>query len=60
MRGKNKMKMNRFDVIELNDGNNATILDIKSDEYLAEIVNKEGITLGYRNIEEDEIKNILF
>lgn len=54
------MKMNRFDVIELNDGNNATILDIKSDEYLAEIVNKEGITLGYRNIEEDEIKNILF
>ena len=53
------MKMNRFDVVELYNGNKATILDVKDKEYYAEIVDREGNTIGYRNISDAEIKEIL-
>ncbi len=39
------MKYKRFDVVELNNGNRATILDIKKNYYNVEIVNPYGITL---------------
>lgn len=53
------MKMNRFDVVELYNGNKATILDVKNKEYYAEIVDEEGNTIDNRNITDVEIKEIL-
>ena len=53
------MKLKRFDVVELNDGNKATIFDTKNNEYYGEIVNDKGITIEHRNINEDEIKKVL-
>ena len=53
------MKINRFDVVELYNGNKATILDFKDKEYYAEIVDREGNTIDYRNISDAEIKEIL-
>lgn len=51
--------MNRFDVVELYNGNKATILDVKNKEYYVEIVDGEGNTIDYRNIIDAEIKEIL-
>ena len=53
------MKLNRFDVVELNNGNKAIIFDIKNNEFYGEIVNDKGITIEHRNINEDEIKKVL-
>lgn len=53
------MKLKRFDVVELNSGNKATIFDIKNNEFYGEIVNDKGITIEHRNISEDEIKKVL-
>lgn len=54
------MKIKRFDVVELNNGNRATILDIKNKEYYAEIVDSKGATIDIRNITEDEISKVIF
>ena len=51
--------MNRFDVVELYNGNKATILDVKNKEYYVEIVDGEGNTIDYRNIIDADIKEIL-
>ena len=53
------MKLKRFDVVELNNGNKATIFDIKNNELYGEIVNEKGITIEHRNINENEIKKVL-
>ena len=53
------MKMNRFDVVELYNGNKATILDVKNKEYYAEIVDGEGNTIDNRNITDTDIKEVL-
>ncbi len=53
------MKINRFDVVELYNGNKATILNIKNKEYFAEIVDGEGNTIDNRNITDRDIKNVL-
>lgn len=53
------MKLKRFDVVELNNGNKATIFDIKNNEFYGEIVNNQGITIEHRNIYENEIKKVL-
>lgn len=53
------MKLKRFDVVELNNGNKATIFDIKNNELYGEIVNEKGITIDNRAITEDEIKKVL-
>ena len=43
------MKINKFDVVELNNGNKASILDIRNRDYYAEIVNpNNGITIEHR------------
>lgn len=54
------MKIKKFDVVELNNNNKATILEIKSNSYLAEIVDNKGKTVETRNITQDEIKQIIF
>ena len=53
------MKLKRFEVVELVSGNKATILDIKNNEYFAEIVNRNGKTIENRNITENEIKKVI-
>ena len=53
------MKLKRFDVVELLNGNKATILDTNNNQYYAEIVNDKGITIDNRAITEDEIKKVL-
>ena len=53
------MKLKRFEVVELVNGNKATILDNKNNEYFAEIVDGNGKTIENRNITEDEIKKVL-
>ena len=53
------MKINRFDVVELYNGNKATILDVKNKEYYVEIVDSEGNTIDNWNITDIEIKEIL-
>jgi len=55
------MKIDRFNVVELKDGNRATIIDIKGkNEYFAEIVNAYGVTVDKKVITDDEIKNIIY
>ena len=53
------MKYKRFDVVELNNGNRATILDIKKNCYNVEIVNPYGITLDKKFISNNEIKGLI-
>lgn len=53
------MKLKRFEVVELVNGNKATILDNKNNEYFAEIVDGNGKTIENRNITENEIKKVL-
>ena len=52
------MKLKIFDVVELNDKNRATILNINNKEYLAEVVNSAGISLGNKVIKENDIMGI--
>ena len=53
------MKLKRFEVVELLNGNKATILDTNNNHYYVEIVNDNGITIDNRAITEDEIKKVL-
>lgn len=54
------MRIKKFDVVELKNNNKATILEIKSNEYLVEIIDNKGKTLENRNITQDEIKQIIY
>lgn len=54
------MKMKKFNVVELNNGNKATILQILGNEYFAEIVNDDGITVDKRIVKADEINKIIY
>lgn len=54
------MKIKKFDVVELKDSNKATILEIKNNEYFAEIVDNSGRTLDNRHITQDEIKQVIY
>ena len=53
------MKLNRFDVVELKNGNRATIYEKENKGYIAEIVNPYGITLERTVIKVDEISQII-
>ena len=53
------MKLKIFDVVELNDKNRATILNIKNNEYWVEIVNSAGVSIGNRIITEKDINRII-
>ncbi len=54
------MRYKRFDVVELNNGNKATILSIEGNKYFAEIVNDKGKTIDNTYILESEIKSVIF
>jgi len=54
------MKYKKFDVIELNNGNKATILDINNRNYFVEIVDANGDRVDIKNITEDEISKVIF
>lgn len=54
------MKIKQFDVVELKNNNRATILAIKANKYLVEVVDNEGKTLATRNISLDDIKQVIY
>ncbi len=54
------MRLKKFDVVELVDENKATILDVTNNRCYAEIVDSNGKTIEYRNINQEEIIKILF
>lgn len=54
------MKIKVFDVVELRNNKLATILEIKDNQYLTEIVDRNGKTLENRYINQEEIKQIIY
>lgn len=54
------MKIKIFDVVELKDKNRATILDIRNNKYLVEVVNSSGISLNNKIITDNDINKIIF
>lgn len=54
------MKYKRFDVVELNNGNKATILDTNNKDYYVEIVDLEGNRVDIKFIEENKISKMIF
>lgn len=51
---------NMFDVVELNNGNKATIITNDKSIIKVEEVNNKGISLGIKEITENDIKQIIF
>lgn len=54
------MKVKQFDVVKLKNDYRATILAIKDNKYLVEIVDDKGKTLYTKDIGLDEIKAVLY
>ena len=54
------MRYKRFDVVELNNGNRATILDVENNRYNVEIVNPYGSTIDKTIIKDNEISKIIY
>lgn len=54
------MKIKKFNVVELKNGNRATILEVLGNKYLTEIVNAYGITLDKKIITENEIAKVIY
>ena len=53
------MKFKIFDVVELNDKNRSTILNIKNNKFLVEVVNSAGISIGNKTIAKKDINKII-
>lgn len=51
---------NMFDVVRLNNGNLATILNYDKSIYKVEVVNENGVSLGIKEISDDEIEKIVY
>lgn len=51
---------NMFDVVELKNGNKATILSNEKNVIKIEEVDEMGISKGVKDIREDDIKDIIF
>ena len=54
------MKINRFDVVELNNKNKATIRSIQNDGYLVDEVDLNGNSLGNKTITDSDISKIIY
>ena len=54
------MKINQFDVVKLKNKDNAVILNRENQNYLAEIIDLNGETKERREIQKDEISNIIY
>lgn len=53
------MKLKIFDVVELKDGNKATILENGRNTYKAEIANNNGVRQEIRTINEIDINKVI-
>lgn len=54
------MKINQFDVVKLKNKDNAVILNTENQNYLAEIIDLNGKTKERRNIQKEEISNVIY
>lgn len=54
------MKINKFDVVELNNKNRATIREVHNKNYFVEIVSPNGESLGNATINDKDINKILY
>lgn len=55
------MKIDKFYVVKLKDNNKAIILaKDKRNQYLAEIIDKKGMTVDKRIITKDEINRVIY
>lgn len=55
------MRYNKFDVIELKNGNKAIIINKNNrNKYIAEIINTYGVTIEKKAITSKEISKILY
>ncbi len=55
------MRYKIFDVVLLNNGNKATILEeVNKSHYKAEIVNNDGKTEGIMQITDNDVKDCIF
>lgn len=54
------MKINRFDVVELNNKNKATIRTVQNNGYLVEEIDLNGNSLGYKTISDSDINKIIY
>lgn len=54
------MNINVFDVVEMKNGNRATILDIRNNRYWVEIVNAYGVIIKNTFITNNEISKIVY
>lgn len=54
------MKAKLFEVVRLESGNLATILEVNKDLYKAEVIDENGKSLGVKDITNSEIKEILY
>lgn len=55
------MRIKKFDVVELQNNNKATVLEIKgNNQYFAEIVNQQGITIDNKTITNNDIKKVIY
>ena len=54
------MKIKIFDVIELENGNKATVLDIDKGIYKIDEIDEKGNQLRTREVSIDEIKKVIY
>lgn len=54
------MKYKLFDVVELKDGNKATIVNIDDSNYKVLVTDKKGINIGTRTVENNDISKMIF
>ena len=52
-------KLKVFEVVELKDGNKATILGTNNNQYIAEIIDNNGIPKGNKTINYNDIVKVL-
>lgn len=55
------MRYNKFNVIELKNGNKAIIINKNNrNQYIAKIINSNGVTIEKKAIKDKEISKILY
>lgn len=54
------MKINLFDVVKLQNGDKATVLNISNNKYFVEVVDKYGKTIDKRQIIKKDIREVIY
>ena len=49
-----------FDVVELHNGKKGTIVNINKGEIAVDIVDESGISHGFANVKQKDVKRIIF